>query len=150
MYRTRWCGSVAESLEALKLEVLASGDFQYYPEGGTPPATIEELMALLCAEDGEGLEGGTHSILDLYEIGDPAELAADQRCRTYYHRLYPLAESDVLELFGSPQPTVADWQRITESDEHHRLAPARWMGRCAVIYAADQPDEIVFWGSSGY
>ncbi|WP_035839322.1 hypothetical protein [Kitasatospora azatica] len=151
-YRTRWRGSIAASLEALKLDVLAAGDYQHSPtEDETPPATIEELMALLESEDDDGmLAGGTHSILDLYEISDPAALAADQRHRTYYHRLYPLAEHEVLELFASPRPTLADWERIEQLDEYRTLSPARWMGRCTVLYAADQPDQIVFWGSSGY
>ncbi|MFF2656846.1 hypothetical protein ACFVUH_05725 [Kitasatospora sp. NPDC058032] len=148
-YRTRWLGSFADSLEALKLEVLAGGDYQYRPmEGEMPPATVAELMDLLA--DGEGMEGGTHSILDIYEFGDPAALDADLRGRTYFHRLYPVADHEVLALFGTPRPTLADWSRIEEDDAHNGLAPGRWMGRCTVLHVADRPDEVVFWGSSGY
>ncbi|MFE6866382.1 hypothetical protein ACFVFS_07480 [Kitasatospora sp. NPDC057692] len=147
-YRRRRLGGLAASLDAPKLEVLTAGDYQYHPlEGEAPPATVAELMALL--EDEEALEGGTHSVLDIHEAGDPAAPAADLHGGTFFHRLHPLADHEVLALFGSQRSALAGWSRTVEADAHETLSPGRWTGRRTVLHADDQPDEVVFWGSSG-
>lgn len=99
-----------------------------------PPKTIEELV------ERKG-ESGTHSILDINHIAAEPEFGA----------LAPLSERQLLDFFGTAQPTreqVEKWGR--------RIVPVhdpplyrRWQGIYSTVYKEGVPDELYFEGASG-
>jgi hypothetical protein len=145
-----YAGGVVESLEAVQREVFTNGDFEYFTqrevyEDGEylsvereVPRTFEEFWA---TEESSHPEGGTHSILDVHGIREPAALAVDMDTNRYYGHIYPLDSDETVRYFGTAQPTRADFERVGFHGVS-KSQPARFMGRCVVLYADGQPSEV--------
>ena len=100
----------------------------------SPPRTIEELV-----EQCE--ESGTHSILDIDHISTVPEFGA----------LTPLSERQLIELFGTAQPThsVVDlWHTGIHPITEPRLYE-RWQGIYFTIFKDGVPNEFYIEGASG-
>ena len=140
-------GSIAASLRAIQREVFASGQFQYWlddPSISQRPATFEEFWS---SEKASHPEGGTHSILDVSIIAEPEQLSADLAAYAYDEKIYPLSAEESRTVFGTAEPTRADFEHNRQSLPHDF---DRGSGRCVVLYREGQPDEVAFWGSSGF
>lgn len=92
---------------------------------------------------------GTHTIIDVWEVID-AEAFDDS------HTVRPLSDEEAVEIFGTAEPTRADFERA------HRRYVARqpgseemwgmpmWSAWCRPLREADgTTDAIAFWGKSG-
>jgi len=96
--------------------------------------TIKELLRQ-CGES------GTHSILDIDRISDVRGLSA----------IVPLSSEQVLDLFGTDQPTHDTVERWSQRIDPLGAEPLydRWEGIYVVVYKDGQPDEVYFEGCSG-
>lgn len=126
--------------------MFASGQFQYWPDDPSAsqgPATFEQFWS---SDKASHPEGGTHSILDVSIIAQPEQLKGD--VAAYARReIYPLSVEEMRAVFGTAEPTRAHFERS------HQLLPHeidRDSGRCVVLYREGEPDELAFWGSSGF
>jgi hypothetical protein len=141
-YLTPFADSAAATLERLRAEVFAAGD--YYLPGGEDrpkPATEDELWA-----DESVRESMTHSILDIFKVGtgDPAGSRA-------FGRTFEVTEAECAQFLGTTRPTAQDLARL-EPDPLTALDPLltdRGVGRHLIIYAAGVPDQVFFFGCSG-
>jgi hypothetical protein len=129
-------------LRRLHLTVFEAHDF-YWPanEDGeqTWPTTLNELA------NAEHLaEEGTHSILDIRWVTN-----ADGPDRPFHVR--PLTEPELRRYFGTPTPTVEQFELLYPDDDHSDLATTapRWSGHCAILHKNGVPEKIAFWGISG-
>ncbi|MGW4487937.1 hypothetical protein ACWEOE_29330 [Amycolatopsis sp. NPDC004368] len=59
----------------------------------------------------------------------------------------PLSSTELADVFGTQQPTTADFDRSSSSLD--ALLGDRWTGRSLVIYQDGTPTEVCFWGFSG-
>jgi hypothetical protein len=95
------------------------------------PRTIDELVA-------QNGEDGTHSIIDITGISlEPGFGTAS-----------PLAEQQLLDLFGTLQPSQAMIIQQLSPDMLPKLR-RRWQALYIITFDAGQPQEIFFCGFSG-
>jgi hypothetical protein len=139
-YVTEYRGDVRSSLAALHQEMFDGGESWFrtvldrweLPQ----PATLEELWGSEVYHEFMGTHG-THSILDVPGLGP--------------NGISPLDTATIVRLFGSDQPTRADWDRA--AGEHaegvREVLVDRWTGRYVVLFEGDEPVEVAFWGASG-
>jgi hypothetical protein len=143
-YVVRFEPDLAHALEELRLRVFADGEFMSPTSVGLPaPASLRDLMT----EPYWEFLGtcGTHSILDIAAGVSPAD-QLDQELST----IRPLTGAETRELFGTDEPTRAHFERISHSDQLYEYVDAgRYTGRAAILWEANSPSEIVFWGYSG-
>ncbi|RBY96602.1 hypothetical protein DQ237_08215 [Blastococcus sp. TF02-8] len=136
---TEYLGDPESSLQALRRQVLASGDYLWDDENDYPaprPASLAELDEI--RRDDDFWEVGTHSVLDVDRVvpmGPDQEAAVQQ-----------LDPEDAELAFGTTTPTRETFE-LAELD----VLPwgERWSGRYQVIYDGGRPTHIAFWGSSG-
>jgi hypothetical protein len=144
-YRTPYAHSVEQSLRGLQMQVIAEGDY-IWPweefdednleddEGVARPTSLEELEQARSDEDfWEG--GGTHSILDV----DAEQVS-------------PLTATDLVGIFGTEQPSAADFERVHVpglGGVLGELIGDKWTGRSLVLFTEGVPAEVCFWGWSG-
>ncbi|WP_329121507.1 hypothetical protein [Streptomyces sp. NBC_01465] len=92
---------------------------------------------------------GTHTIIDVWEI-------IDADAKDDYHSVRPLSDEEAVELFGTAEPTRADFERAEEryaarqprSEELWGMP--RWSAWCRPLKEADGVTRsIAFWGVSG-
>ncbi|MEU7866357.1 hypothetical protein [Dactylosporangium sp. NPDC049140] len=137
-YLVPFAGSVATTLERLRADVFAAGDY-YTPRGEDhpKPATEEELWS-----DEWVQESMTHSILDVFEVGsgDPTGFEA-------LGKTFEVTEAECERIFGTPRATPADLARGFDALEP--LLTMRGVGRHVVGYADGRPDQVLFFGYSG-
>lgn len=97
--------------------------------GQATPTTIDELFEL-------NEEAGTHSILDIFEIGTSTDEDESGTISTEH----------LVRLFGTDKPTH---QMVEEKADE--LLDFRGRGSCTyiVVYKDGQPDELFFTGYSG-
>jgi hypothetical protein len=101
--------------------------------GGAAPASIDEAR-LWAAED------GTHSILDVGEVGrvgDPPTFGV----------VTPLDDSATEALFGSTRPSPGAVEAAEEKALIH--VQERWTGHYVTAYDGDRPTALYFFGYSG-
>ncbi|MGY0235491.1 hypothetical protein [Longispora urticae] len=134
-YYVPFQADVPAALEALRHRVFAEHDYYWWPD--TRPDSIAELWAHEHFE-----AAGTHSILDIEEIG--AAGARDER-----GRLLPLSAEEAAPVFGTGELTRAAFDEVFERDAVIDVEFPRWSGRYAVLYRDGHPHELVFWGYSG-
>lgn len=152
-YRVPFNDSAQESFLAVQQELLATGDY-IWPwddidaddaayESVSRPTTLAELAEAKEAE--EFWEVGTHTLLDLERV-----VNADDTDE--FGVVRPLSSAELLQVFGTDQPTVEDFHRAYEPGPSGPLADLmgpKWSGRSLVIFADDAPAEVFFWGWSG-
>jgi len=134
------------ALDRLRREVFASGDF-VKPSGVfdlPDPGSVDDLTEQEEYWEFMG-ESGTHSIIDVVSVA-PADSAGPQD----YGTIRPLSDTEHTELFGTAQPSRADYDRLAGTERlHDYVTGGRWTGRAAVLWDNATPAEIVFWGYSG-
>ena len=94
-----------------------------------PPQTIEELLE-------RNAESGTHSILDMDGVSDTPD----------FGKVAPLTEQQLLEMFGTLQPT---WEMIEPKVDEIQAMRQRWIGTYMIVYKDGVPDQLFFTGFSG-
>ncbi|MEU8075446.1 hypothetical protein AB0B31_08340 [Catellatospora citrea] len=137
---TEYRGDVRSSLAALHQEMFDGGEAWFRTELDRwelpQPATLEELWGSEVYHEFMGTHG-THSILDVPGLGPDG--------------ISPLGADAIVRLFGSDQPTRADWDRV--AGEHAtgvaEVLGDRWTGRCVVLFEDGEPVKVAFWGLSG-
>lgn len=158
-YMVPFGGSLEESLLAVQESVLASGDFVWPWEqldfGGLlndgdedealpRPSSLQELSA--AKEYDEFWEEGTHTILDMDRVIAPDAEDHDGTVR-------PLSDQEILGLFSTLRPAVAEFDRIYQPGPAGPLAELmsrRWSARSLLIHDDEgAPVEVFFWGFSG-
>jgi hypothetical protein len=165
-YRAPYAGSVAATLIAVQEQVLL-GDEYIWPWESFDPEEVDEvprpssLADLNAAKQIEMFwEEGTHSILDMDRVidagagagagADDDDAGADDDAE--FGAIRPLSPAELSEVFGSPQPSAADFERVYQpgpSGPLGELMAERWTGRSLVIYKDGTPAEVHFWGFSG-
>ncbi|NTS43988.1 hypothetical protein HRG84_24125 [Flavisolibacter sp. BT320] len=97
--------------------------------GQMTPASIEELLEL-------NEEAGTHSILDIFDIGTSTE---EDQSGT-------ISKEDLFRIFGTDKPYH---QKVEEKAD--ALLEFRGRGFCTyiIVYKDGRPDELFFTGYSG-
>ena len=108
-------------------------NFPEFPVTADSPAPGPEHESIEDAFE-EADADGTRSILDMMTISDTPDFCA----------VTPLPEEDLLDLFGTNQPTH---EMIEESNELYDKLE-RGQGVYIVVYRDDQPSEIFFGGYS--
>jgi hypothetical protein len=119
-------------------------DKLYDPVPGRVFETLDALDEFFTSEPefdetgewaGEGADG-TRSILDIRAMG--AEIAPGVTA--------PLGDDELVALFGSSRPTAAELTAERELALYERLT--RGDSLYVVLYAGDEPAEVVFYGYS--
>lgn len=135
-YVTNYKDDLPSSLDALQTEVFASEPYfrEELAKWGLPqPLSLDELWS---EQYYEFLgTNGTHSVLDV-DIND----------------LRPLTARELVETFGTEQPTRADWARVAgeyATGVQHLMDSDRGTGRSAILYLDGKPEAVAFWGFSG-
>jgi hypothetical protein len=144
-YLVRFDGSVATTLEQLRAEVFAAGNYSWPGGDDRPkPATEDELWA-----DERVHESMTHSILDVFEVGtgDPAGEEA-------FGNTFEVTAVECERIFGTTRVTADDLARMPRPEGHPMAAldpllTHRGVGRHVIVHAAGVPDQILFFGYSG-
>jgi hypothetical protein len=146
---------LATTLANLRRRVFDEGAFVWY-DAIPRPARIADLDALFdeIGEMSEDLSGspfdaadprsitmidlaacGTHSILDVRTVGPRGDVQV-------------MPEVRVVELFGSAQPSRADFERV--ADRVFDEIEDSWNGLCVVLHdETGTRTEVAFWGISG-
>ena len=156
-YRAPYAGSVEATLIAVQEEVLISGEYIWRwddidpedldeDEGVPRPSSLAELAA--AKEIEEFWDEGTHTILDIDRV-----VAADDN-DNQVGAIVPLSPAELHQVFGTEQPSAADFDRGYKSGlvgqlDLSNLLGERWSGRSLVIYKDGSPAEVFFWGFSG-
>jgi hypothetical protein len=104
-------GSVEATFAGLRERAFATGDWFWRPEDepskGPKPQRLSEWEASIYGND----YPGAHSIVDMREIVSGIDLAEiDQG------QMLALTEQELLTVFGTAQPSVADWKIALEAD----------------------------------
>ena len=135
-YRGEFDGDPVKTLHAIQKRIFESGDYLWEEEDDDEPrpATVEELWEIESVQ-----ESGTHSLMDVSEFVLPDAEPGIGAIR-------PLNPAELVALFGTEQPTVADYDRIGDMDLPEQ---PRWTGKCAVLYENGKPVELALWGNSG-
>jgi hypothetical protein len=121
---------VQQAFQQLRQQVFASGNYlKSWEESSATemlshsvPSNIEELLTLAGTT-------GTHSILDL-----PATV-----------RVQPISSAVLQQVFATEHPTHAMVEAAAQGWELWALADGDYL----IVYAADQPDELYFFGATG-
>lgn len=135
------------ALDALRQQVFASGDYIKLSSYGDvfdlpDPASLEELLGQERYWEFMGTSG-THSVIDVQAV-----VAAD--ADDEFGAIRPLSDEECAELFGTAQPSRADYDALSNSERlYDYVTGGRWTGRAAVLWADASPSEIAFWGLSG-
>jgi hypothetical protein len=172
-YRVTHAGSVEATLIALQEQILESGEYlwpwdleyrnpsylafmeRFRRESGMPamppregvprPSSLAGLNAVK-EETEEFWDEGTHSILDIERV------ATAEDDGNPFGTIHPLTPAELAEVFGTSQPSAADFDRVHQPGAGGRLLDLRverWTGRSVVIYKDGVPAEVFFWGFSG-
>jgi len=152
-YRAPYAGSVEATLIAVQEQVLTSGDYIWpcddidpedlgEDEGAPRPSSLAELAA--AKEIEEFWDEGTHTILDIDRV-----VAADDN---QVGAIVPLSSAELRQVFGTEQPSAADFDRRYTSGlvgplDLSDLLGERWSGRSLVIHKDGNPAEVFFWDS---
>ncbi|MEV6526319.1 hypothetical protein AB0M43_30705 [Longispora sp. NPDC051575] len=137
---TEYRGDIPSSLGALHQELFDNGDSWFRAQLTRwelpQPTTLEELWGSEVYHEFMGTNG-THSILDVPGLGPDG--------------ISPLDAETIVRVFGTDQPTRADWDRVAGKYANGvgGLLGDRWTGRCVVLSKDGEPSEVAFWGFSG-
>jgi hypothetical protein len=143
---------LATTLANLRKRVFEEDGYFWF-ESIPKPATLAELDALLQQDEDDLFDGeldfdspefqqlmdlattGTHSVLDARGVGGRGSI-----------RIVPPAAVEAL--FGSPQPSRADFERAPEGQRMDVLGD--YTGACVQLHdATGAVTEVGFWGISG-
>lgn len=149
--RVPFRGTLDHSLADAQRATLKSGEYVWPWDDGAdgsalpvPRPTSWEALAQAKLDE-EFWEEGTHSILDMNKVASQDDI--DE-----FAAITPLSHDEQLEVFATVRPTVSDLERINAAGSEAVLAEylgPKWSGRCVVLYAEDDPAEVLFWGWSG-
>jgi hypothetical protein len=148
-YTTPYDADLQAALDRLRAETFHRGEYFWLWEGEwvdpgeerPRPATMAELLA-----DEAVATEGTHSIIDCPRIvhGVPAT-DLDWSSSAYFGAVVPVTRDELVAAVGTDRPTA---QHLDTMDE--RVACARWVGRCTVLYSdSGTAEQLAFWGYSG-
>ncbi|WP_328718575.1 hypothetical protein OHT52_03175 [Streptomyces sp. NBC_00247] len=114
---------------------------------GKPFTSVDDLDDLW--EDETFGSEGTHTVIDVWELID-AEAYDDD------HTVRPLSDEESIELFGTVEPTLADFARAQERDAAQHSGSdglwdmPSWSAWCRPLKDADGANTVIaFWGRSG-
>jgi len=116
--------NVQSALDSLKQREFRAGRFRYSEHN---PATIDEARDIADAD-------GTGSILDMDQVGDEPDFGV----------VVPLPEEQLMELFGTTQPTRA----MIEANPDFYEDIERGQGIYIIAYRDGKPSDIFFGGYS--
>lgn len=125
---------LAVVLDRLRHEVLARGRYRW-PGELARPADLDQL------DDEFPAAGGTHTVLDVDHVIDAGDEDESGSLR-------PLDRAGLERFFGTARPSVADFERTTDSRFKVGL-PAVWCGYAATLFDGDIPGAVGIWGFSG-
>ena len=108
----------------------AEQGFLWVSRGGRGPRSIEEAVWL-------ARESGTHSILDIDRCSQTPGIGV----------AYPLSFARRRELFGTEEPTLADWESAGWLAPVEKLQ--RWTAVYFPIFEDGKPIKLAFVGCSG-
>ena len=101
---------------------------------------------------------GTRSILDMFRASDishdEALEASEEDGLDLYCTTFPVASDELLQLFGTEQPTHQMIESVILSQDNEGAADEFWesidrgMGRHIVVYENNEPAEVFFIGYS--
>ena len=121
------------------------------PAPGAQHSSIEEAMEAADAS-------GTRSILDMFRASDishdEALEASEEDGLDLYCTTFPVASDELLQLFGTEQPTHQMIESVILSQDNEGAADEFWesidrgMGRHIVVYENNEPAEVFFIGYS--
>ena len=121
------------------------------PAPGAQHSSIEEAMEAADAD-------GTRSILDMFRASDisydEALEASEQDGLDLYCTTFPVKSDELLQLFGTEQPTHQMIESVILSQDNEGTADEFWdsidrgMGRHIVVYENNEPTEVFFIGYS--
>jgi len=141
--RAPWQADIANVLADARARVFR--DKLYKPVPGRTFEALEALDDFFMSEPefdddgawtGEGAESGTCSILDIRAVAAQVEPGVTA----------PLADAELVTLFGSSQPAAAELTAERESELYDRLT--RGDSLYVVLHEAGKPSEVVFYGYS--
>ncbi|MEU4671612.1 hypothetical protein AB0F91_27450 [Amycolatopsis sp. NPDC023774] len=147
-YRAPYVGSVKATHRFVQAQLLSTGDYlwpweSFDPEYVAPVPRPRSLPDLEAAKDSENFwDAGTHTILDTHQISEADSVGT----------IRPLNPTELTEVFGTHQPSAADFDRVFRPGPSGPLADLmgeRWTGRSLVLYHNGSPSEVFFWGFSG-
>jgi hypothetical protein len=136
------------ALDALRRQVFASGEYVKPDSYGDvfdlpEPRSVDDLTEQEQYWEFMGTSG-THSIIDVLNVV-PADFTGEE-----FATIRPLSDAECAELFGTTQPSRADYTSLAGSQRlHEYVTGGRWTGRAAVLWADGTPADIAFWGYSG-
>ena len=134
---------MAGALDSLRRRVFAEVSFVNPSEIGFPaPESVDDLVT----EPYWEFMGtsGTHSILDVLSV-----TSADDEAQSLA-TIRPLTAPESQDLFGTLQPSRADFGRASDSGQLYEWVHGdRGTGRAVVLWGEGAPAEIAFWGYSG-
>jgi hypothetical protein len=136
--------NVEEALDDLKQQEFAAGRYFKPAKPHLAPTSIEEAVRACDAS-------GTRSILDMIGVADSPrpigfqlEDAFESGIDPGFGLVAPLAPEQLVELFGTEQPTRA---MVEANNELYELID-RGLGVYIVVYDGDSPSELYFAGYS--
>jgi hypothetical protein len=147
-YVTRYDGDVRAALRDLRERVFRDQEY-YWRDDDERPGSIDELLSLRSVA-----ESGTHSILDVARVVDTTD-APDWRRREDYGTVRPLAPDRVIGHFGTPTPSRAQFEELSENQaapgfiEFIDEVKLRGTGLYVLLYQGGTPVEVGIWGYSG-
>ncbi|WP_250007419.1 hypothetical protein [Actinoplanes sp. M2I2] len=133
-YVTPYDEDLAVVLGRLRQEVFERGRY-HWPAGLDRPADLDQL------DDEWPAAEGTHSVLDVDYVIDAADEDSGGALR-------PLGDAGLERFFGTVRPSVADFERTTDSRFKGGL-PAVWCGYAATLFDGGRPSAVGIWGFSG-
>ncbi len=120
-----------QALQALRGEVFRRGEY-FNPYPGARPDSIEQLLE-------RNAESGTHSILDVTAA----------RSRPAFGVAASLSPAELIQYFGTDRPTHDLLENSAAALQQIQARRGRGTGTYVVVYAGDQPAELLFFGLSG-
>ncbi|MFS8099007.1 hypothetical protein LFM09_17925 [Lentzea alba] len=135
LYYTEFDPNPMAVLTTLHCHVLASREY-LWGDDAPWPSTLQELHELYMEHE-RLAEQGTHSILDIWQVGTRDDIGT----------ILPLPANTVRTVFGGGEPTKEQFEAAYETDALHDFP--RGSGRFTTLFEDGKPAEIAVWGVSG-
>jgi hypothetical protein len=136
---------IGAALQRLRLREFQAG--RYNPVTPFPRFPVDTSAYAMAPQQGSiddvldaADEDGTRSILDILQVS----LTPFDGSQMPQFTAFPLADSEIVDLFGTPRPTRKAAETSTSIWDHIQRGSAIY----TTIFADDRPDEIFFAGYS--
>lgn len=170
-YYTKYQPDLNAALQMLREQEFQAGrynpviwvlDFPITEHSPAPGAQHLSIEAALEASDADG----TRSILDIFQVSETPypfsreemlaalQAGAYEKLGSIFHTAFPLSPAELLNLFGTEQPTHEMIESIILGNAESEASDDFWdsidrgTARYIIVYANNQPSEIFFIGYS--